>query len=511
MIDTLWPHQSYALAEVPRRVGAGERKICVTSPTGGGKSRIMCGLIDWAVQDLGWPVIVYTNRRLLIEQLARVMQAHGISFGVRAAGHETDMSQQVQVSSLPSENSRTLKAGSWLLHGLGEPTLALVDEAHLNSSGTAQKILARHIEDGGAYVGLTATPIDLAHLYDTLVVAGNMSQLRECGALVPCRHYGPDEPDMKNFKQNVKTGEYSEGDVRKAIMTKRIFGRVLEHYGRYNPDGRPTILFGPGVAESIWFAEQLTAAGVRAAHIDGGGVWLDGEYQRNADRDYVLKAVRNGDIKVLCNRFVLREGLDLPEVSHLILATVMGSLRTFLQSVGRGLRKCEGKDRLTLQDHGGHWHRHGSVNVDREWNLAHTETVVRGLREEALRDKRQPEPIHCPKCGLIRKAGPKCPDCGHECRQKVRMVMQADGALKEYHGDVYALRRIREYPNTRQIWTRTYYRAKNSRNRMTFRQAEGLFFYENHYYPPRTLPFMPASEMDWFMPVADVPPERLMR
>jgi hypothetical protein len=44
---------------------------------------------------------------------------------------------------------------------------------------------------------------------------------------------------------------------------------------------------------------------------------------------------------------------------------------------------------------------------------------------------------------------------------------------------------------------------------MTFRQAEALFFIENHYHPPRTLKRMPTVEADWYASVASVPKERL--
>lgn len=505
-----WPHQVFAVAEVPRRIEAGVRRLCLTSPTGGGKSLTICDLIEWALSG-GWYAVLYTNRRLLIEQLARVLQNHGIAFGVRAAGHLDQRHLPVQVSSLPTEERRVLRKEQWDIHGAGQRVLAIVDEAHLNKGETARQILGRHVERGDVVLGVTATPIDLGHLYDDLIVAGTMSELRACNALVKAYHYGPDEPDMKRFKANVKTGEYSEADVRKAIMTKCVFGRVWEWYGKLNPEQRPTILFGPGVPESQWFAEQFSERGVRAAHLDGNGVWLDGEYRRCCldDRQELLEKVRRNEVKVLCNRFVAREGLDLPEVSHLILATVMASLQSYLQSLGRGLRFAEGKDRCTIQDHGGHWHRHGSVNVDRRWELNTSASVIAGLREERLRQKKEPEPIHCPQCGLIRSSGPVCPQCNHEAKKKSRMVIQTDGTLREHVGDIYKPRRVLFRDDTLDKWKGMYHRSHRSKTQMTFRQAEALFFVENHYYPPRDLPLMPTRETDWFLPVCKVPTERL--
>jgi hypothetical protein len=59
--------------------------------------------------------------------------------------------------------------------------------------------------------------------------------------------------------------------------------------------------------------------------------------------------------------------------------------------------------------------------------------------------------------------------------------------------------------DTLKLWERCYWRAKNSKNRMTFIQARNLFFYENHYWPPSDLPLMPKNEIDWFRKVKDVP------
>ncbi len=206
---------------------------------------------------------------------------------------------------------------------------------------------------------------------------------------------------------------------------------------------------------------------------------------------------------------MLREGIDIPVVSHAILATVM-ALQSFLQSMGRILRAYPGKERATAQDHGGHWHRHGSANMDREWNLSWTEHLIQGVREDQFREKQQPEPIHCPQCGLIRRSGAVCPTCGHESKRKSRMVIQRDGRLKEHVGDIYKARHVRMTPDTQRFWDKCYYRSRNSKNCMTFRQAEGLFVSENGYFPPRSLKRMPRETLDFFKPVADVPAERLI-
>lgn len=501
----LWPHQQRAIDDVLAAIAAGERKICVTSPTGMGKTRTMAELIDhWC--DQGLKTVLYTNRRLLVEQTSRVMAAHGIDHGMRAAGYEDEGYFPVAVSSIQTEDSRVFRKSSWQLHNADR---VLIDEAHNQTAKVTRKILDAHLSAGAVYVGFTATPLDLEGLYDCLIQAGTMSEGRSCGALIPAWHYAPDEPDLHDVKMQEGV-DLTEKQNRKAIMRKGIFGRVWEHWLRLNPERKPTILFAPGVRESIWLAEQFQAQGVSAAHIDGQEVWVNGRLERTSRqaREDVLGASKDGKITVLCNRFVLREGIDAPWLAHGIFATVFGSLQSYLQSGGRLLRAYPGLDSVTIQDHGGNWWRHGSLNADRYWQLGDTSSVLAGLRADRMRAKKEKEPYLC-RCGLV-LSSPKCRLCGWEVplTKRSRPVVQTDGTLKEMLGDIYRPRRTTQSPDAQQIWERVYYRAKKSG--MTFRQAEALYAKENNWeWPPRTLRLMPVRERDWFLPVSEVPVSEL--
>lgn len=502
-LPDLWLPQTRAIEQTTAALAEGHQRICLTLPTGGGKSRIACELIrDWL--HVGYKVSLYTNRKMLIEQVSRVLSEFGLNHGMRSAQHmESEMpsNDHLQVSSIQTEASRVLKKKTWQLH---EADRVLVDEAHLNSGETAKTLLDMHIERGASYVGLTATPLGIGHVYDHLIVAGTNSELRECGALVSATHFGPLEPDCKRIK---KVGieehrEYSENEVRKVMQVQQIFGRVLEWFNQLNPDHKPTILFAPGVPESIWFAEEFSKRGITAAHVDGKSCFYKGErYDSDKDiRNEILRASKSGEVKIICNRFVLREGIDAPWLCHGILATIFGSLQSCLQSLGRLLRASPGKTHATIQDHGGNWWRHGSANADRHWELDYTESIVQGLRQEKLRNKIEREPMRCPQCAKILMTS-KC-SCGFLITRKSRPVLMEDGTLKEHGGDIFRPRFTRMKPDTIALWKQMYYRSIKAGR--TFRQAEGFFAHENGYFPPRDLPFMPTNERDWFRKCKDV-------
>lgn len=511
----LWPHQKRGVGGALAAIRQGHRRVLLTSPTGGGKTRMMAELIRHYL-DHDRRVVLYTNRRLLLEQTSGVLEGQGFTHGLRAAGCPDDRHRDLQVSSVQTEYSRSVKGKEWLLH---DADLVLVDEAHLQKGEMARAILAAHLEAGAAVVGLTATPLGLGEHYDVLVQAGTVSELRACGALVRCDHYGPDEPDLRHVRKVPLGEDLSESECRKAVMVPGVFGRVWEHWRRLNPDGRPTILFAPGVQESVWFAQQFEARGVRAASIDGKEVYVDGKFIPTSKdaREAALRQSREGRLPVLCNRFVLREGVDAPWLAHGIVATVFGSLGSYLQAGGRLLRAHPGLSSVTLQDHGGCWWRHGSLNADREWRLDLTERLAAARREDAWRNPPragerapEPQPLRCPRCARV-LAVPRCP-CGWAllAGRKARPVVQADGSLLMLEGDVFRPRRIAKPPRAEELWERMYHRAKSPKYDATFRAAYSLFARENDWtWLPQDLPLMPKDPEDWYRKVADVPLERL--
>jgi superfamily II DNA or RNA helicase len=328
-------------------------------------------------------------------------------------------------------------------------------------------------------------------------------------------HFGPDEPDMKALK-GVREGEdLTERQQRTAMKRPGLFGRVWASFQTLNPETRPTILFAPGVPESIWFAEQFTAKGIRAAHLDGQHVWIDGELHPTTRelRQEILAESRKGRVHVLCNRFVLREGIDCPWLAHAIFATVFGSLQSYLQSGGRLLRAFPGLDHVTVQDHGGNWWRHGSLNADRLWSLDDTASSVYGLRAERLRSGKSNEPRRCPYCSrIITRRNCFCGYIVPEGAKRSRPVVTEDGSLTEMVGDIFAPRSVCKRPDGPKLWEKMYHRSCTKKGDRTFNAAMALFAMENNWqWPSREWPLMPREDVDLFRHVADVPRERLIQ
>jgi superfamily II DNA or RNA helicase len=456
----LRPNQERAITAAKKAAQEGYPPQCIVGPPGCGKSRIMRELARWGVER-GWRVNLYTHRVMVTSQTIETFTAAGVPFGCRAAGFERyqDDAAPVQICSLPTEYRRLATPG--LAHQLDDADLVLVDEIHQQASTAGRYVFGKEAEDGyrghfgrGASVlGFSATPVRLRGLVQGHIEAGNYREMRDIRAHVPVQGFGAPEPDFQDMRikellaRNAR-GEFSSRGCEKVFSPEVIFGDVFSHWNVHNPDGAPTVLYAPSSKAALWFVHKWHAMGVAAAAITDQGIIHTERspagtlVKRERDptptaRQEVLELVRNGIIKVLNNRFILRESIDLPELYCCVMATAMGSLSAFLQSVGRLQRYFPAYDGWKiLIDHGGNWDRHLSPNMNRSWPLHATDIemakAIKALKESIKGN--EAEPIQCPKCRAFRKTGKECYQCGHRHAMSVRPVRMHDGKLVQKRG-----------------------------------------------------------------------------
>lgn len=319
-----WPNQILAMEQAIDRFDRGIKKFCISSVTGSGKSFVLQDLCTHAVIDRQWQVALFTNRKLLTNQLAQGLIKSDIHFGVRAAGFEswTDANAPIQICSAPTEVSRVLKARSRAKERLATDEevqrdyklfpaqLVLIDEAHLLKGSRMQEIIREYRDLYDAYiVGVTATPLGIGGIYDELIVVSNNSQMRDCGALVLAESYEPVVMDMSKIykaKHELPSQEAMEKEVQ-SMWTQHLVGSIFEHWKKLNPEEKATIGFAPGVKESLGLAHEFWKKGVGAAHISGSGLYMNGkEYKSTApeDRDEIFAKLKDGSVKAVFNRFV---------------------------------------------------------------------------------------------------------------------------------------------------------------------------------------------------------------
>lgn len=481
----LWPHLLRGIEETRQVIARGHRAVCITSPTGGGKTAMQAEFALRAAQKAK-RVVMFTNRKILLEQASLTLTGHGVDHGILASGYAHHPGVDVQLASIQTIDKRVFQDEAW---ELPPADLVLIDEGHSNTGATASRLIYHYRESGAIVLCFTATPVGLAELYSALVVAGTYSELRAGGMLVPCDAYAPTEPDMKGVKLR-PDGEYSDKGAEKRIAQCTVFGDVWDHYLRLNPFRLPTVLFAPGIRFSMGFVEQFQARGVRSEHIDGD--------TDKSQREDIFGRLADGRLDLVSSCGVLREGWNCPAVAHGILCQVANNLSTFIQMAGRILRAHPGKDRATLVDHAGAFWRHGAPDADRDWKLEEDDKAIRARKKKG---GGPPEPICCPKCSLVREKGPACPQCGHKHALSVRHVRTVDGRLELVRGPAVRPKKPRTDAD---LWRAEIYAGVNGNK--TLNQCRAAFERKHERRLPQMRDVPEQGSSDWHRKAAEVYP-----
>lgn len=503
----------------------GQFRLCLESPTGSGKSVILAELL------LGpYRQIVFTHRKILLKQLSAVLTKHGVRHGFRASGRKPDPEAHIQLAMIQSEVSLAKKYRAMLTAAAecNEPVgpgiervrpfnadLVHIDEMHVQRGGTYQTIFNDYYAAGASIVGYTATPSDLGGMVDECHRVVGVPELIRQGFLCPPRVFGCGQPDAKLLEKlrRDSRGEYLPGELDKIVKPEVIFGNVVHHYKRLNPDGRPFVLFAHSVKASLWWAQMLTNKGIPTAHIDAKDIWVNGQLLKSDDqsRQKIFDMLANGELAGVSNRFVLREGWDCPAIGHAILTCPFGRRTSYVQACGRVLRPYPNREYAIVQDHSGSSLNHPELDSGEAWDWELPAGVPEKIRISRMREDEIPEPIICPQCMGQRAIGDTCPYCGFRYPKHAHYVIQSDGSLKLVQGRMFKPRHVRRKEGDEKTWKRLYWSTvKNSAR--TAEQAYVYYAYKNNWrWLPRDLPLMPRDQADWFVPLRNVPPERLIR
>lgn len=454
--------QIQGVTSIRQKLDKGVRRVVLCSPTGGGKTVMAFHMIKEAVEQ-GRSALLLTHRRMLFDQIDRKLKESGIYPGYRASG-APDYEGQVTLAMIQTEYDRSYKKKKT------KPAVAdlvIQDECHADKGKRIAAILDHNYENGAEIIGLSATPINVGKLYDDIAYAGKNSDLLECGLHLPLDTFAPNEVDLSDL--NMRIGKYAEDDLTRKFATHAVVGSVAQHIRIFNPDLKPGLVYGPSVAGSRFLTDGLNATGIKAAHLDGKNAYWNGREIKSSRsiRDDLVSALIGGKLNVICNRFVLREGIDIPEVYCVSLATRMG-LTAYIQSCGRVLRSHPSLDHVSIIDHGGNSRVHGLIDTDREYVLTNPEH-----KQPSVPDK--VKGWRCPKCFCMHKSNGICRNCGTPIETRNFTVLQTDGRLELVtHDDVDV-----DLKKAVNGYHRFYFAMRTKRAPVTFAKLIELFEQRN--------------------------------
>ena len=161
----------------------------------------------------------------------------------------------------------------------------------------------------------------------------------ERGDLSPFRYFGiADDVDYAPIPW--RGGRFDPAALTEAVETQERAQHALDVW-RDKGGGR-AIAFCVTVTHADFMAEFFRGNGVAAVAVHSGPT--------SAPRIGSVERLRAGELQVICTVDVFNEGLDVPEIDTILMLRPTESPVVFLQQLGRGLRRGEGKDALTVID-----------------------------------------------------------------------------------------------------------------------------------------------------------------
>ena len=219
----------------------------------------------------------------------------------------------------------------------------IVDECHHAAANTYQKIFTYFHPK--FILGLTATPErsdgeDMLELFQNVAHKMDLKTAVERGILVPIRCIRV-KTNIDLTDVRINGIKYNSQDLESKLFIPERNQLIVDTYLRY-VNGKKTVIFCASVDHAAEIAKLLRDSGVKAEAVSGR--------DRVEVREKILKDYETGSTNVLCACDLLNEGWDSPHTTVLFMARPTMSKTIYLQQLGRGTRRCPGKEDLLVVD-----------------------------------------------------------------------------------------------------------------------------------------------------------------
>lgn len=319
----------------------GVQRQLFIKPTGTGKTQGFVA-VESCFPGKG-PALVLAHQEELVTQAAKRFQAMNPrrKVGIEKADFQANPECDVVVASVPTIGRKGSTRLSWMQPDGARPArLVICDEAHHAPASQFQNVFHRFgcFTVGKArLLGCTATPkrldkINLNSIFEEVVFQYTIREAVADGFLCPVRGWRvKTEIDLSGL--HTSGGDFRKDELVKAVNVYERTLAAIRHWQEVAKD-RPTVVFCVDIEHLKATVEAFNANGIEAR-----GVWgaMEAENGKGARKE-TIEAFRAGKFPVLVNVQLLTEGVDIPEISCIIMLRPTQSWAFYMQAVGRGLR-----------------------------------------------------------------------------------------------------------------------------------------------------------------------------
>ena len=366
------------IANLRKILEGGEERALLISATGTGKTYASA----FAMRELGFKRVLFlVHRGQLARQTKRSYEkvfAKTVSMGLVGAGYHEYNADYVFAT------VQTLNRDEHLLQYEKDAfDCIILDEAHHVSADTYQKVM-KHFKPK-LWLGMTATPdkrddnVEGRNIYELfnyqIAYEIRLQQAMEENLLCPFHYFGiTDLAIIGDQKETNRDFSMLTSDER----VKHIIEQA-EYYG-YSGDKVKGLIFCSNIREteelSAKFNQMMnTSSGRKFRTIALNGSASEQERQIAFERLAMNEEDATVEMEPLDYIFsveILNEGVDIVEVNQVIMLRPTQSPIVFIQQLGRGLRKANGKEYVVILDFIGNYNNNFMIPIalsgDRSYN-----------------------------------------------------------------------------------------------------------------------------------------------
>ena len=396
------------------RNGGGNPLIAMA--TGSGKSVVIAFLITQLLIDFPNMRVLITapNRELIDQDIKELFKVWpDASIGVNCDGlGSRDTDTQILFATINSIYRNP--------QAVGRRDLVIIDEAHFiphHDQGMYRITLdaLRELVPDLRVAGLTATPYRLdsghlcegdGHIFDSVVYEYGIGQGIRDDVLAPLSSKATIATiDVSGVGK--RGGEFIADQLEAAAIKDGVVERACDEISTYLGQRRAWLVYCVGVAHATMVRDALRARGVDCEMVLGE--------TPDDQRDRIIEDFRAGRLTALVSVMVLSYGFNVPHVDLIAMLRPTCSAGLYVQQVGRGTRKADGKQNCLVLDFAGNVRRFGPVDD------------VRIKIKNNSKDGEAPTKV-CPSCREIVMLGvSECPHCGFTFpRREIKHEARAD-------------------------------------------------------------------------------------
>ena len=369
------------IVNLKKIIEAGEERALLISATGTGKTYASA----FAMRELGYKRVLFlVHRGQLARQTKKSYQkvfGKNISMGLVGAGYSDYDADYVFAM------VQTLNRDEHLhKYRPDEFDCIILDEAHHSSADTYQKVMSYFKPK--LWLGMTATPDkrddDVAgrNIYEIfnyqIAYEIRLQQAMEEDILCPFHYFGISDVSLVEEKQ-LKSKKMSDRDFNLLTGDERVRHIIeqAEYYG-YSGDRVKGLIFCSRIDESEELSQKFNALGYRTIALNGSASEDErtNAFERLAmDEKDATEKMRPLDY--IFSVEILNEGVDIVEVNQVIMLRPTESPIVFIQQLGRGLRKAEGKEYVVILDFIGNYNNNFMIPVALSGDRSYNPDIIR--------------------------------------------------------------------------------------------------------------------------------------